>query len=147
MEKIRSWIHKMGRKQWAVMLLAGILLAVIVMPVSDTTDQKSGMASILSGTDKNTTVESSSGEVTKSELEAKLESLLSHVEGVGQAEVILMTGEEKSGSFDLSETTQVTGVLISVQGGDDAVIVHKIQEAVMALFQIEAHKIKVMKMK
>ena len=42
---------------------------------------------------------------------------------------------------------EVRGVLVIAQGGGDPVIVQQIQEAVMALFRVDAHKIKVMKMK
>lgn len=41
---------------------------------------------------------------------------------------------------------QIEGVLVLAQGGDNAVVSANITEAVMALFGIEAHKIKVMKM-
>lgn len=41
---------------------------------------------------------------------------------------------------------QIEGVLVLAQGGDNAVVAANITEAVMALFSIEAHKIKVMKM-
>ena len=39
------------------------------------------------------------------------------------------------------------GVLVVAEGGADPVVVQQIQEAAMALFHVEAHKIKVMKMK
>lgn len=42
---------------------------------------------------------------------------------------------------------EIRGVLVVAQGGGDPVVVQQIQEAVMALFRVEAHKIKVMKMK
>lgn len=42
---------------------------------------------------------------------------------------------------------KIRGVLVAAQGGDDPENVRNITEAVMALFHIEAHKIKVMKMK
>lgn len=99
-----------------------------------------------SGTGLPAQTQTETAQVSKSELETKLEALLSNVEGVGKTEVILMTTQE-SGSFSSSEELKVTGVLISAEGGDNFVTVSKIQEAVMALFQIEAHKIKVMKMK
>ena len=41
---------------------------------------------------------------------------------------------------------QVTGVLVAAKGGDNPVVVQNIREAVEALFQVEPHKIKVMKM-
>ena len=41
---------------------------------------------------------------------------------------------------------KIEGVLILAQGGDNAVVAKNITEAAMALFGIEAHKIKVIKM-
>lgn len=79
-------------------------------------------------------------------MEARLESVLENVEGIGRVQVMLMTGQD-SESFYGSEGTKVTGVLIAAEGADDSVTVQNIQEAVMALFQVEAHKIKIMKMK
>ena len=48
----------------------------------------------------------------------------------------------------VSETMEpeVSGVLVVSEGGDDPVTVREVTEAVQALFGIEAHKIKVMKM-
>lgn len=47
-----------------------------------------------------------------------------------------------------SETyPEIRGVLVVAKGGGDPVIVQQIQEAVMALFHVDAHKIKVLKMK
>ena len=42
-------------------------------------------------------------------------------------------------------TPEIEGVLVIAQGGDNAVTVKNITEAVQALFGIEAHKIKIMK--
>lgn len=41
---------------------------------------------------------------------------------------------------------KVEGVLVLAEGGDNAVVIKNITDAVMALFGLEAHKIKVMKM-
>ena len=74
--------------------------------------------------------------------------LLSQTEGVGKVRVLLMTGEEKdSSSFYDSGNQAVTGVLIAAEGADNSVVSRNIVEGVMALFQLDAHKIKVMKMK
>ena len=97
---------------------------------------------------KNTSVSIQTADAQKSELEEKLESLLTNVDGVGKVQVILMTDEKKDGqSFYNSGTIQVTGVLISAEGGGDPVVVREIQEAIMALFQVDAHRIRIMKMK
>ena len=81
----------------------------------------------------------------KSELEEKLENLLENAEGVGKVKVMLM--EEGGQGVYTSQGSEITGVLIVAEGADNAVTVQKIQQAVMALFQIDAHKIRIMKMK
>ena len=40
----------------------------------------------------------------------------------------------------------MTGVLIAAEGADNSVVSRNIVEGVMALFQIEAHKIKIVKL-
>ena len=81
----------------------------------------------------------------QSTLELKLQDILESMEGSGKGKVMLMTGEQQ-GIYQ-SEETEVKGVLIAAEGAADPVVVQKIQQAVMALFQIEAHKIKIIKMK
>ena len=116
-------------------MLLGILLAVAAMPVSSK--------------QQNSTSESDqTADAQKSALEKKLEALLENVDGVGKVQVILMTDEKKDQqSFYNSGTIQVTGVLISAEGGGDPVVVQNIQQAVMALFQVDAHRIRIMKLK
>ena len=85
-------------------------------------------------------------EEVQSALELRLQNILENVEGVGKVKVMLMTEEQQQGIYHSGET-EVRGVLIAAEGASDPVIEQKIQQAVMALFQIEAHKIKIMKMK
>ena len=120
-----------------MILLLGLLLTVISLPVSENKKEKRTRSGILEDTEENMT--------DRTELEAKLESILENTEGAGQVQVLLMTGQQQG--FYGSGKIEVTGVLISAEGADDPVIVRNIQQAVMALFQIEAHKIKIMKMK
>ena len=58
----------------------------------------------------------------------------------------MLKEDGRQGVYSAGET-EVTGVLIVAEGADNAVTVQKIQQAVMALFQIDAHKIRIMKMK
>ena len=117
-------------------MLLGILLAVAAMPVS-------------SKQQKNISESDQAADAQKSALEKKLEVLLENVDGVGKVQVILMTDRKKrpAESFNNSGTIQVTGVLISAEGRGDPVVVQNIQQAVMALFQVDAHRIRIMKMK
>ena len=138
-DSLKSRLLKMGWQQWATLLLVGLLLVVLALPVSDEGEKKN-KTSLLEEEETNS--------AAKSELETKLEDLLSKVEGVGKVQVLLMKKKKKDPmGFDTGEGTKVTGVLIAAEGADDSVTVSNIQQAVMALFQIEAHKIKVMKMK
>ena len=134
---VRSWVQGMNRQRWTVVLLAGLLLMVIALPVS----QKTGTArqSTLLKDNTQSTVE------IQSTLELKLQDILESMEGAGKVKVMLMTGEQQ-GIYQ-SEEAEVKGVLIAAEGAADPVVVQKIQQAVMALFQIEAHKIKIIKMK
>lgn len=120
-----------GMEEWGVFLLLGILLLVAGLPV----------------TRKNSkTAEDQNAEKTR--LESRLEELLSNVEGVGEVEVIIMTGDEgNTENFSISSKNEVTGVLVAAQGAGSAVTVQNIQQAIMALFQIDANKIRIMKMK
>ena len=128
--------EKLGKQQWIVLLLLGLLLSVIALPVSKGNSDTAG--------EKHLTASQTTQE-QKSELEEKLENLLENAEGVGKVKVMLME-DGGQGVYSAGET-EVTGVLIVAEGADNAVTVQKIQQAVMALFQIDAHKIRIMKMK
>ena len=111
----------------------------------------------------------------KEELGRLLTELLEKVEGVGQVQVMLTfegTGEkkvEKDVALDLEErreetvyeergnsertpyvtsetNPEVKGVLVIAQGGGNSRVRQEILEAAQALFGIDAHKIKIMKM-
>ena len=127
-----------------ILLLLGLLLTVIALPVSNkkvSSPEVKSSSFFSASSEENTDAE-------RTVLEKKLEDLLSQAEGVGNVRLLLMTGEEKdSSSFYNSGNQAVTGVLIAAEGADNSVTVRKIQEAVMALFQIDAHKIRIMKMK
>lgn len=122
-----------------MLLLLGLLLTVIAMPTSRKKEENT--IKLLESSKEDALAE-------KTELEAKLEALLGSADGVGKVQVLLMTGQDTdTKGFYASGDTKVTGVLISAEGADNPVTVQNIQQAVMALFQVEAHKIKVMKMK
>ncbi|MDO5336010.1 MAG: hypothetical protein Q4E89_00920 [Eubacteriales bacterium] len=129
----------MGLKQWLVILLTGMLLAVIALP-SEKKEENAPEAWTSMEQDRENMTE-------KEKLETDLEELLSGTEGVGKVRVLLTVKEEKEVFSGTEQVLSVTGVLISAEGGDNPVVIRNIQQAVMALFQVEAHKIKVMKMK
>lgn len=71
------------------------------------------------------------------ETERRLESILAKMDGVGEVKVMVT----------YADNDEVEGVAVIAQGGGNAVIVKNITEVVQALFDVETHKIKVIKAK
>ena len=60
---------------------------------------------------------------------------------------MMLSVQEKTAEFyGDEEAPQVEGVVIVAEGVGNSVVERNIQQAVMALFPVEAHKIKIMKM-
>lgn len=164
--KKRYWPPK--KDQLLVLILLGLLLAVIAVPVEKQESAKEPEEVLPE--------ESEASETDYGRhMEERLEELLRNVEGVGQVQVMLtwkgsgekqvekdlsVTAEESDektiyeehGSSEripyvTSETNpEVEGVLVIAQGGGNSRIRQEILEAAQALFGIDAHKIKIMKM-
>lgn len=82
------------------------------------------------------------------QLEERLERILKHTEGVGEARVMITEAEDtKSFASDKENEGTVEGVVVVAQGATDPAVKKKIQDIVIALFPIEAHKIEIVKMK
>ena len=76
------------------------------------------------------------------------ESEKSENRSIQEETVYLEDADGTKTPYVIKETMpEVRGVLVIAQGADDPRIVAEIKEAAMALFHLEAHKIKVMKMK
>lgn len=157
-----------GKDKLLILVLLGLLLAVVAIPVEKEQESgESGEPVTEQMPEENLDYES--------RMEQKLEQLLGRVEGVGEVQVMLTfqgTGEkqvEKDSSLTGEETREETvyeehgtsertpyvtsetnpkveGVLVIAQGGANSRIRQEIIEAAQALFGIEAHKIKIMKM-
>lgn len=104
------------KNQWLILLLVGILLVVIAIPTSTDTD-----------------VEHETSDWNTSEMEKRLEDILSQMQGVGEVHVMITYKDE----------TQVEGVVVVAENAGNSVIVQRITEVVGALFNVNAHKIKV----
>ena len=158
MKPLEKWMKK---ENLGVLLLVGLLLLVIALPTRQENENTI--------TEENTqeTDQSLQEQDWQTKMEERLVEVLEQVQGVGKVEVFLTCEgtQEKVVEKDETETVyerdsrgnqtpyvsaeiypQVTGVLVVAQGGDDPVVIQNIQEAVQVLFQVEAHKIKVMKM-
>ncbi len=154
------------KDQLLILVLLGLLLAVIAVPVEkkEKTEKKPEKEEV-DGTEAD----------YGSRMEQKLSEALSQVEGVGKVEVMLTfegTGQkkvEKDRSYSEGESREETvyeepssseripyvasetnpkveGVLVVAEGGGNSLVKQEILEAAQALFGIEPHKIKIMKM-
>lgn len=105
---------KFDKNQWLLVALVGILLVVIAIPTQST---------------------GSNVIETSSEVEKRLEEMLTKVDGVGEVSVMITFQED-----DIVE-----GIVVVAEGGEQAVVVQKITEVVQALFPVDSHKIKVIR--
>lgn len=128
MGNLGGLFKKIKKEHLVLCFLFGILLLVAALPTSDS-------KSVLK---ENTTVSTNADA-----LERQLEEALSGIEGIGEVQVTIVLEP----LVDSYSNPEITGVLVVCSTGDDPISVQKIQESVMTLFQLEAHKIKVMKMK
>ena len=158
MKPLEKWMKK---ENLGVLLLVGLLLLVIALPT------KSNEENTETEAEDQETDQNLQDQDWQTKMEERLVDVLEQVQGVGKAEVFLTCEgtQEKVVEKDETETVyerdsrgnqtpyvsseiypEITGVLVVAQGGDDPVVIQNIQEAVQVLFQVEAHKIKVMKM-
>lgn len=168
--KKKYWPPK--KDQLLILVLSGLLLAVAAIP-ADRGRAKAGVQQE-PASQAQTEGKYTDGDYEE-RMEQKLQEMLSQVEGVGAVQVMLTfegTGEkqvekdqtvsesssqeetvfeEEGGSvrtpYVTSETNpRVEGVLVIAEGGGSSRVQQEILEAAQALFGIEAHKIKIMKM-
>ena len=60
--------------------------------------------------------------------------------------MITQKEEEHAYFSEQKKGGEVLGVLVAAEHGDDAVVIKKIMEAVQALFEVDTHRIKIVKM-
>ena len=172
MEELKKIIQKAGPLRLGAVVLCGIMLLLISCGGLDFFSQsKSSLKETESGLTEST--ESESLQEYRSRMEKELVGLLEQVQGVGNVEVMLTvsasnekitlkdnTSEEKEETVLVEDSDrnsspyvvqekepELEGVVVVCDGGGDATVKREITEAVSALFQIESHKIKVMKSK
>ncbi|MGO5052197.1 hypothetical protein ACTQ6A_06710 [Lachnospiraceae bacterium LCP25S3_G4] len=129
-ENTSSKIKVPTKNQLLIILLVGVLIVVIALPTKKTEEKK---------TTSDWGIQEESDNST--ELEQRLESALQDVEGIGKVKVMItLTSSENFAQ-------KVSGIVVVTQNGDNAVVKQNITEAIQALFDVDTHKIKIMKMK
>lgn len=69
------------------------------------------------------------------EIENRLSNILKEINGVGRVQVMIT----------YKDMDEVEGIVVVADGGDNAVVSRNITEVVQALFNVDSHKIKVIK--
>ncbi len=160
----------MKRTDWIVVLLVGVLILIIAVPTGGTNKKQNKTE----GAEKKETIIREQQENYKVELEEELEAILSNMSGVGKVRVMITLKNDGADILDkdvsrkeesYEENTviyqkdegdtpyiisqnvpEIEGVVIVAEGAGNPVIETNISEVVMALFDVEVHKIKVVKM-
>ena len=81
----------------------------------------------------------------RTELEARMESVLSQVEGAGRVRVLVSEGEGDAQAFS-QQGKSVQGVVIVADGAGDVKVALELSGAAQALLGVDANKIQVLKM-
>lgn len=155
---------KLNKEKLIFIFCSGLLLFILALPSdSDSLVTGSGAAgaNLLVGQTTGTTEiwgdvsgtrESDSLAVAatantyEEEIELRVRSILSGVEGVGEVDVMVaLKPAEQNSMFQEEDTQEVLGIIISADGGGSAVVKAEISEAMEALFGLPTHKIKVLK--
>ena len=130
-------ICRPSKEKLIVLFCLGLLLFVLSLP-----EEKVDAAAEISEEVSITSYET--------DLESRIRELLMGVDGVGTVEVmvVLKSAEETSIHTAFSEKSvypELSGIIVSADGGGSAVVRGEISEALEALFGLPSHKIKVLK--
>lgn len=179
-KKCREKILKWKKTDWLILILLGVLCMILAIPTNDRNRQTEEAVQEENIQTEGIRTEKAQAETIRQEqeyrayLEEELNGILSHMDGVGAAEVMITlenTGEmqldknykesEKSQSretviYDMGEKEspyvvdammpRVAGVVVVAQGGDNPQTASEIFQVVQSLFDLEAHKITIVKM-
>ncbi len=150
-EEIKALLEKKkwtGKDLMIVIIIIGVLIAVLFIPTG--AKKENNFAEIQESVSEESFTDTSLE--YEEELEQRLEEILSQMEGVGEVEVMITlksTSKTQSNSFTYTAQKsypEVEGVFVVTQGGDNSSVNLAITEAIQALFGIDVHKIKIVKM-
>ena len=181
---------KSGKNKWLVMLAVGLIFLILAFPFGSEKKEDLEESSDSVSLQREETETAAAAVSYERFFEQRLEDILSHVDGVGQVEVmiVLKSSEEKvwrvdrDTSYSITQETdqnggsrrvesqavtentilsgqtgkeepllakemkpEISGVIISAEGGKSPQVQAEISAAVEALFDVPSHKIKVLK--
>ena len=172
--KAADKIKNMKKADWLILFLFGVLLLVMALPVNSKATEQNTTTNPLLEESNDSGPGEAEWEDYRRGMEQELAELLSDMEGAGRVRVmitlqdggedflekdikssgesyetdtVIFKNEKKESPYVSKRTTpRVDGVVVLVQGGNRAQVAANISDAIQALFGIEAHKIKIVKM-
>ena len=163
-EKIREFLQQkrwlqLKKTDWIAVALVGVLLLVVAMPSGGTgihlaenkkedTAQVGKVSVMVTVADQGEDIiEKDKTEHTSTVTNTDSGSMeMTTEKESGEETVYEESGGEKAPYVSKEILPEIEGVLVVAEGGDSPRIVSDISDAVKALFQVEAHRIKVVKM-
>lgn len=138
-------LQDIGLPKLLLIVAAGVALLVLSIPggYRNNSTGTSGQKNVGEANDTATAME-----IYTDKKEEQLKKILQQVAGIGKVEVMITldSAEEKSRLMENTRIQKVEGVLVVAEGAGDAQTDAEIIRAVQALFSLESHKIRVMKM-
>lgn len=142
-------LQEIGLPKLLLVVVAGIALLILSLP-SGWTGGSTGRSdrNKSSGTVDGAIETATAMEAYTDKKEKQLEKILEKVQGIGQVDVMITldSAEEKTKLLENTRVQKVEGVLVVAEGAGEAQMDAEIIRAVQALFSLEPHKIRVMKM-
>lgn len=139
--KAGKWLKK---ENFLVLILLGVLVLVIAWPMEkkEYTEQEGAQSSTYFSERQ-----SAGGLEYVAGLEQSLEALLCSMEGVGENKVMITVKTTQDNAYlTTGRMMEIEGVVVCAKGAGNGKVAKNISEVIQALFGIEAHKIKIVKM-
>lgn len=143
-------LQDIGIPKLLLVVAAGVALLVLSVPSGwlGHSDSETKQSSSFTDTSAVSDSTASAMELYTDKKEKQLEKILAKVQGIGKVEVMITldSAQEENKLQGSSKVQKVEGVLVVAEGAGSAQINAEIIQAVQALFSLESHKIRVMKM-
>lgn len=167
MNSILEKLKNRSKTDYLILILLGVLVMIIAIPTGKKQEEASGEV-------QEEKMQTTTQESYKDTLEEQLTKLIEQMDGAGKTSVMLtmadegytyvdknlVTDEDKkeettvvydAGEYEepyviCQEKPKVKGAVIVAEGAGSPQVVTEIKDAVMSLFDIEAHKVIVVKM-
>lgn len=141
----KSYISKIKKEYLIIAVVVGIAIMLFSKNSSLKKTEVSSASNRLSLWDFEESTDSETNKYVEY-VSNNIKICLEKMEGVGNVEVFLNIKTDTD-SYMGNDSFSVEGIMVVAEGADNPIVVKDIMEACEALFSLEAHKIKIVRMK